>query len=76
MVWRVGARVHAFMHGLWRPGEAELVHRLYCDVEDQFRNVGLRDEAGRSDWMALIVGGAAERLGLAPTTNSGVCSTL
>lgn len=64
MVWRVGALVHAFLHGLWRPSEAELVRLFYREVEDQFREVGLGDGAAHSNLIAALTEGAAERLGL------------
>ena len=64
MVWRVGALVHAFLHGLWKPSEAELVRLLYREVEDQFREVGLGDGAAQPNLIAALTEGAAERLGL------------
>lgn len=47
----LGAWVHSFWHGLFRPGEAELVRRLYAELEGQFHQ---HDIAGKDDRQRLI----------------------
>lgn len=51
MVWRVGARVHAFVHGLFKPSEAELVREQYDALAAPFRAVGLAEPAERADYI-------------------------
>ena len=54
MVWRIGARVHAFVHGLFRPSEAELVRHQWEEVEGLFRQVGLVEVSDRDRLMESI----------------------
>jgi hypothetical protein len=46
MVWRVGARVHALVHGLFKPSEAELVRQQWQDVASLFRLAGIAEPEG------------------------------
>lgn len=54
MVWRVGARLHAFVHGLFKPSEAELVHQQWQELANLFRQVSLADGNGRAHLIAVI----------------------
>ncbi len=54
MVWRVGARVHAFLHGLLRPSEARQVRILLEESVQQFHNVGLRTPGDRDHLIASL----------------------
>jgi hypothetical protein len=54
MVWRIGARVHAFVHGLFKPSEAELVRAQYDELAEQFAEYGIADNAGRASLIAVI----------------------
>lgn len=65
MVWRIGARVHAFAHGLLRPSEAELVRQAWHEVQSAFERVGLREAADRGNLMVEVAARAAENLGVA-----------
>ncbi len=62
MVWRVGARVHAFVHGLFKPGEAELVRQQWSEVASLFLQAGIADEADRNQLIAAIANDACARL--------------
>lgn len=68
MAWRVGARVHALMHGMFKPSEAELVRQQWSEVEGLFQQAGIADQAGRSRRIEAIGGTVADRLGI-PTTH-------
>ncbi|KWV93891.1 type IV secretory system conjugative DNA transfer family protein [Erythrobacter sp. AP23] len=67
MVWRVGALVHSLVRGLFKPSEAELVHRERNEVESLFQQAGVADQAGRSRLMGAIGNAVADRLGIPPT---------
>jgi hypothetical protein len=54
MVWRVGARVHAFVHGLFKPSEADLVRAQYDELAGQLRDLGVADSADRGALIAHI----------------------
>jgi hypothetical protein len=51
MVWRVGARVHAFVHGLFKPSEAELVQAQYDSLVGRFREIGLAEPTERNEYI-------------------------
>ncbi len=51
MVWRVGARIHAFVHGLFKPSEAELVRVQYDALAEQFREIGVAEPAERDEYI-------------------------
>lgn len=51
MVWRVGARVHAFVHGLFKPSEAALVQTQYDSLAEQFQDIGLASTAARDEYI-------------------------
>lgn len=54
MVWRIGARVHAFVHGLFRPSEAELVRQQWDELATLFRQAGLVDVSDREQLIGSI----------------------
>lgn len=62
MVWRVGARVHAFVHGMFKPSEAELVRQQWSDVADLFRQLGISELAGRAHLIAVLAENVRDRL--------------
>jgi len=62
MVWRVGARVHALLHGLLRPREVELVRRQWNELAGQFRQAGIGDDDDRARLVALIAEDVARHL--------------
>lgn len=62
MVWRVGARVHAFVHGMFKPSEAELVRQQWNDVADLFRQLGIADPSGRSHLVSMLAENVRDRL--------------
>lgn len=64
MVWRVGARVHAFVHGLFKPSDAELVHQQWSEVEHLFQEVGIAESTGRAHLIAVLAENVRERLGV------------
>lgn len=64
MVWRVGARVHAFVHGLFKPSEAELVRQGWSELADLFRQVGLADGNGRTHLIAVIAEDVSKALSI------------
>ncbi|SFG38147.1 hypothetical protein SAMN05518801_1211, partial [Novosphingobium sp. CF614] len=64
MVWRIGARVHALAHGLFKPSEAELVRQQWNDVAGLFRQAGLCDPSDRTRLIGTIADGVTERLGI------------
>jgi hypothetical protein len=64
MVWRVGARVHAFVHGLFKPGEAELVRQQWGEIEYLFQQVGVAESTGRAHLIAVLAENIRERLGV------------
>jgi hypothetical protein len=48
MVWRVGAHIHAFLHGLFKPSETELVRQLYDELAHKLDAYSIEDGKGRS----------------------------
>lgn len=66
MAWEVGARVHAFIHGLFRPSEVELVRRQWQELASLFRAAGLTDPDDRPLLATVITGHVITRLGIAP----------
>ncbi|WP_284126412.1 type IV secretory system conjugative DNA transfer family protein [Parerythrobacter aestuarii] len=64
MVWRVGARVHSLVHGLFKPSEAELVRQLFMELEGQFRQLGLSDDVGRQRLIGAVADDVCARLGI------------
>jgi hypothetical protein len=51
MVWRIGARIHAFVHGLFKPSEAELVRVQYDALAERLREIGLAEPALRAEYI-------------------------
>lgn len=66
MVWRVGARVHAFVHGMFKPSEAELVRDQWNEVDGLFRQLGIAEPSGRTALIAVLAENVAGRLGIPP----------
>ncbi len=64
MVWRLGARAHAFVHGLFRPSEAELVRRQCAEVVRSFHDTGIASEDDRQLLIDAITGDISARLGI------------
>ncbi|MBK7283819.1 MAG: hypothetical protein IPI83_04990 [Sphingomonadales bacterium] len=67
MPWPIGARIHAFVHGLFRPSEAELVHRRWREVESLFQQAGIGEASDRGFLVAVFTKNVCDRLGVAPT---------
>jgi hypothetical protein len=65
MVWRVGARVHAFVHGLFKPSEAELVRQAWQELVHQFEQAGIADASGRALLIVVMAEDVQERLHIA-----------
>ncbi len=66
MVWRVGARVHALVHGLFKPSEAALVRQQWDELADLFRQAGIAEDGDRLHLIETVAGDAAHRLGIPP----------
>ena len=64
MVWRVGARVHALVHGLFKPSEAELVRQGWEELASLFRQAGLADASDRTRLIGVIAEDVMERLSI------------
>lgn len=64
MVWQVGARLHAFVHGLLRPSETELVRQGWTELANLFREAGLPDPTYRQHLIAVIADDVRQRLGV------------
>ena len=64
MVWRVGAHVHAFVHGLFKPSETELVHQGWDELASLFQQAGLSNSSDRARLIAVLAEGVGERLGI------------
>jgi hypothetical protein len=64
MVWRVGARVHAFVYGLFKPSEAELVRQGWEELASLFGQAGLPDPTHRPHLITVLVDDVRQRLGV------------
>lgn len=62
MVWRLGARVHAFVHGLFKPSEAELVRQQWNGVAGLFGGLGIAEQEGREHLIAALAENVQARL--------------
>lgn len=62
MVWRLGARVHALLHGLFKPSEAELVRQHWSEVIGLYRELGIADASGREHLIAALADTVQARL--------------
>ena len=62
MVWRIGARLHAFVHGLVKPSEGELVRQSWDELADLFQRVGIAQPAGLAHLIAALTDAVRERL--------------
>lgn len=65
MVWRVGARVHSFLHGLFRPAEAELVRAQYDVLAQRFREIGLPGPSERNEYIRDLARDVATHFAIA-----------
>lgn len=64
MVWRVGARLHAFIHNLFRPEETELVREQYRQVAELFDSAGVGTAHARGRFFATIAADACSAFGI------------
>ncbi|WP_421839693.1 type IV secretory system conjugative DNA transfer family protein [Novosphingobium sp.] len=64
MVWRVGARVHAFVHGLFKPSEAELVLRQWDEVAQLHEQLGIADPSGKEHLAAILAETVCDHIGI------------
>jgi len=64
MVWRIGARVHALAHGLFKPSEAELVRQQWNDVASLFEQAGLSVPSDRTRLIVTVADGVRGRFGI------------
>jgi hypothetical protein len=64
MVWRVGARIHALVHGLLRPSEADLVRRSFRELAELFHEAGRKEPADRARLITTLAEDIASRLGV------------
>ena len=64
MVWRVGARVHAFVHGLFKPSEAELVRQQWNEVAELFRQQGIGEASGCAHLVGALASKVRDRFGI------------
>ena len=62
MVWRVGARVHALVHGLFKPSEAELVRQQLAELASQFHEFGIAEPGEREHLIAALAENVQARL--------------
>lgn len=62
MVWRLGARVHAFMHGLFKPSEAELVRQQWNEVAGLFSALDVAESDGREHLIGTLAENVQARL--------------
>jgi len=65
MVWRAGARVHAFVHGLFKPSEAELVRAQYDELAARFRGHDIEGVPARRHLIGLIASDVVDHFGIA-----------
>lgn len=64
MPLHAGPRLHAFLHGLFRPSDLALTRELYERVERQFARHGLGTEAGREGLIGELTARVADAFGL------------
>lgn len=67
MVWRVGARIHAFVHGLFKPSEAELVQAQYDALAEQFREIGVAEPTERDEYIRDLAREVATHFAIPPS---------
>ena len=60
------ARLHAFIHGLFRPSDYTLTRELYRKVEQLLKHYGLDSESGRSDFIEQLADDVLDAFGLPP----------
>lgn len=65
MAFHLGARLHAFWHGLFRSSEAAQTEALYNQVWHAFAEVGVDTEDGRSRIARVMAEQVSEHFGLA-----------
>jgi len=61
----LGPRLHAFVHGLFRPSDAAEVETLYHRVSGMFTNAGVGTDAGRRQLITLVADTVSRRFGIA-----------
>jgi len=64
MVWRVGARLHAFIHNLFRPEETDLVREQYRQVAELLDSAGIGTDQARERFIAIIAADACSAFGI------------
>ena len=64
MPLHLSARLHAAVHGLFRPKDEKIVQALYEKVSGQFAAVGLTDDTNRTDLIIDIAADVAVQFGL------------
>lgn len=65
MAFHLGARLHAFWHGLFRSSEAAQTDALYDQVSRAFAGIGVGTEDGRSRIARVMAEQVSEHFGLA-----------
>ena len=66
MPFHLGARLHAWWHGLWRPTEAAETEARYWETERLFADIGIESDTGRAALIATIAEEVCERLSIPP----------
>ena len=66
MPFHLGARLHAWWHGLWRPTEAAETEARYWETARLFAKIGIESDTGRAELIAAIAEDACERLSIPP----------
>lgn len=66
MTFHLGARLHAWWHGLWRPTEAAETEARYWETAKLFANIGIEAESGRAALVATIAEEVCEQLAIPP----------
>ena len=66
MPFHLGARLHAWWHGLWRPTEAAETEARYWETARLFAKIGIESDTGRAALIAAIAEEACERLSIPP----------
>lgn len=60
----LGPRLHSFVHGLFKPSQAEQSRAIFDHVFALFEGAGIATESGRSALITHIAEGASRRLGV------------
>lgn len=62
----LNARMHAFVHGLFRSGEDIQTARLHAQASSLQASLGIASESGRRSLVAIIAGNVRTHFGIAP----------